>query len=178
MPPQLFIIWIVSLQFDWIWPTLRRQEPPSPVMARATCPRLTEPLSFSVVISYFAIAGSNPPYLSHRESLDGSMLSISIYIGRVIRSHCGICRGTFTATDLLVPFTFARNCEQKDGWFLASLLMTSSKVSGFSFRQFEEALVNDQYYWLGGLLRTVEKVPLSLAACKSVINQEVAYRTV
>ena len=110
---------------------------------------------FSVVISYFAIAGSNPYTSRIERSLDGSMLSISIlYESYVIRSIMASAR-VLSPPQICWYHSLSRNCEQKivDD-FLRLLCIGSKRVSGFSFRQFEEKpLVNDQYYWLGVLLQ-------------------------
>ena len=68
---------------------------------------------FSVVISYFAIAGSNPYTSRIERSLDGSMLSISIlYESYVIRSIMASAR-VLSPPQICWYHSLSRNCEQK-----------------------------------------------------------------
>lgn len=82
---------------------------------------------FSSIISYFAIAGSNPYTSRIERSLDGSMLSISIlYESYVIRSIMASAR-VLSSPQICWYHSLSRNCEQKIVDDFLRLLCISSK---------------------------------------------------
>ena len=82
---------------------------------------------FSSIISYFAIAGSNPYTSRIERSLDGSMLSISIlYESYVIRSIMASAR-VLSPPQICWYHSLSRNCEQKIVDDFLRLLCISSK---------------------------------------------------
>ena len=124
---------------------------------------------FSVVISYFAIAGSNPYTSRIERSLDGSMLSISIlYESYVIRSIMASA-GYFHRHRFVGTIHF-RGTASKRSWMISCVfLCISSKrflaSASVSLRRSHSSMISTT--GLVYFFRTVEKVPLSLAACKS-----------
>ena len=124
---------------------------------------------FSVVISYFAIAGSNPYTSRIERALDGSMLSISIlYESYVIRSIMASAR-VLSPPQICWYYSLSQNCEQKIVDDFLRLLCIGSKrflaSASVSLRRSHSSMISTT--GLVYFFRTVEKVPLSLAACKS-----------
>ena len=115
----------MSLILVWYW-ILRCGGAASPVW-REPPVRTNGATPFSVVISYFAIAGSNPYTSRIERSLDGSMLSISIlYESYVIRSIMASAR-VLSSPQICWYHSLSRNCEQKIVDDFLRLLCISSK---------------------------------------------------
>jgi len=124
---------------------------------------------FSSIISYFAIAGSNPYTSRIERSLDGSMLSMSIlYESYDMRSIMASAR-VLSPPQICWYHSLSRNCEQKIVDDFLRLLCISSKgflaSASVSLRRSHSSMISTT--GLVYFFRTVEKVPLSLAACKS-----------
>ena len=82
---------------------------------------------FSSIISYFAIAGSNPYTSRIERSLDGSMLSMSIlYESYDMRSIMASAR-VLSPPQICWYHSLSRNCEQKIVDDFLRLLCISSK---------------------------------------------------
>ena len=132
---------------------------------------------FSVVISYFAIAGSNPYTSRIERSLDGSMLSILIlYESYVIRSIMASAR-VLSPPQICWYHSLSRNCEQKIVDDFLRLLCISSKrfpaSASVSLRRSHSSMISTTS--LVYFFRTVEKFRCLWQPVSPVINQEAAH---
>lgn len=137
-----------------------RREPP--VRANGSTP-------FPGAISYFAIAGSNPYTSLIERSLDGSILLMSIlYKSNDMRSIMASAR-VLSPPQICWYHLPSRNWKQKIVDDFLRLLCISSKrflaSASASLRSSYSSIISTT--GLVYFFRTTEKVPLSLAACKS-----------